>query len=63
MSEVINYLIAQEMYSRLRLYEADKNDVPFWKLTDKEVAYYKWLFSKDEYLELRKVVSLSVERS
>jgi hypothetical protein len=55
--DTINYLMAQEMYNALHLYEGDKNDVPFWNLSDREVEYYKWLFSKDEYSELKKSVS------
>ncbi len=31
-----------------KLYEGDKNDRPFWKLTDKEQEYYKWLFNRDK---------------
>ena len=61
MSEnTVTYLIAQEMYNELRLYEGDKNDTPFWHLSDKEHEYYKWLFSKDEYSELRKLASIKV---
>jgi hypothetical protein len=56
-TEARNYLMAQEMYNELHLYEGDKNDTPFWKLTDREVKYYEWLFSKDEYSELRKKVA------
>ena len=49
----IYYLIAQEIYNILHLYEDNANSVPFWCLSDKEVEYYKWLFSKDEYAKQR----------
>lgn len=60
--DTINYIIAQEMYNSLHLYEDDKNGVPFWKLSDSEVEYYKWLFYKDEYSELRKSISKNLSR-
>jgi hypothetical protein len=44
----VDYLETQRIYNELKLYEGDKNNRPFWKLTDKEQEYYKWLFDGDK---------------
>ena len=46
------YMETQRIYNEKKLYEGDKNDCPFWNLTEKEQEYYKWLFSKEKLPEV-----------